>query len=134
MKVLNPEVQPKITDLAVWNDDGDVTDDFLTGTRLLITIQSVSKTTDSYNYKISDLLPFIRKAEVWTLTSSSANEYENFAKQAGWTHPYYYVDSTVLKAMIRSSPGIILMRDGVVLGKWHFNDIPSASEISRLIP
>ncbi len=133
MKVLNPEVQPKITDLAVWNDDGDFTEDFLIGTKLIIVVQSVKKTSDEYNNEISELINGARNVEVWTLTSSSSSEYEAFGNQAGWTHPYYFVDSTVLKAMIRSTPGIILIRDGVVLGKWHYNDIPSSSEISRLI-
>jgi hypothetical protein len=46
--------------------------------------------------------------------------------------PYFYADATVLKAMIRSSPGILLLKDGTVLGKWHFNDTPLAVEVRSL--
>jgi hypothetical protein len=26
--------------------------------------------------------------------------------------------------MIRSNPGLILLKDGIVLGMWHYNDFP----------
>jgi hypothetical protein len=42
---------------------------------------------------------------------------------------FYYADDTVLKAMIRANPGLMLMKDGIVLAKWHYNDFPSFREI-----
>ena len=39
---------------------------------------------------------------------------------------YYFADATVLKSMIRSDPGIMLLRKGYVIGQWHYNDIPTA--------
>ena len=40
-----------------------------------------------------------------------------------------YGDATVLKTMIRSNPGFLLMRNGTVRGKWHFNKFPKPTEI-----
>jgi uncharacterized membrane protein YphA (DoxX/SURF4 family) len=42
---------------------------------------------------------------------------------------FFYGDDIVLKTMIRANPGLILMKDGVVLGKWHYNDFPEYEEI-----
>lgn len=37
---------------------------------------------------------------------------------------FYYADDIVLKSMIRANPGVILMKDGIVLAKWNANDLP----------
>jgi len=38
----------------------------------------------------------------------------------------------VLKTMVRANPGLMLLQDGVVLDKWHYNDLPEYSEIINL--
>lgn len=40
-------------------------------------------------------------------------------------YPAYFTDGTDLKAMIRSNPGLILLKDGFVIDKWHYNDFPA---------
>ena len=42
---------------------------------------------------------------------------------------FYFGDDTVLKSMIRANPGLILLKDGIVLGKWHYNDFPDYEDI-----
>lgn len=39
-------------------------------------------------------------------------------------YEFYYADDVVLKAIIRANPGIVLMKDGIVLAKWNANDLP----------
>lgn len=41
-------------------------------------------------------------------------------------------DEKTLKTIIRSSPGYILVKDAVVMKKWHHNDRPSAEELIGL--
>lgn len=41
-------------------------------------------------------------------------------------------DSKMLKTMVRSSPGYILLKGGVIQKKWHYNDIPDIEELMRL--
>ncbi len=41
-------------------------------------------------------------------------------------------DSKMLKTMVRSSPGYILLKDGVIQQKWHYNDMPDVEELIEL--
>ena len=35
--------------------------------------------------------------------------------------------------MMRSNPGLMLLRNGVVVGKWHHNDVPPLETILSLL-
>jgi hypothetical protein len=41
----------------------------------------------------------------------------------------YFADDVMLMAMIRSNPGLVLMKNGIVLGKWHYHDIPTLDQL-----
>jgi uncharacterized membrane protein YphA (DoxX/SURF4 family) len=133
MELTNPEVQPKITDLAVWNDEGDFTDQLLTGNKLLIITHNVEKASLQSSKEISSLISRVKNAEAWVLTSSNQEIYQEYAQQANWELPFFYADATVVKTMIRSNPGIMLLQNGIVRGKWHYNDVPEISKINQLL-
>jgi hypothetical protein len=42
---------------------------------------------------------------------------------------FYQCDDIVLKTIIRSNPGVLLMKGGVVVQMWHINSLPSYDEI-----
>lgn len=41
-------------------------------------------------------------------------------------------DEKTLKTIVRSSPGYVFMKDGIILQKWHYNDIPSAEQLKEM--
>lgn len=134
MILLNPDAQPKITDYNVWNENGDFTEESLKGKKLFIVIQDVNSAGLSNIDKIRELVNSLEGSlDVWLLTSNDAATIENFRHEYQFAAPYYYVDATVIKAMIRSNPGIMLLQDGTVLGKWHHNDTPTAGVIRDLL-
>ncbi len=65
------------------------------------------------------------------LTASLEEEVNEFWKHYNAYIPTYQSDDIDLKTMVRSNPGLILMKDGVILNKWHFNDIPTPEEIKN---
>lgn len=44
---------------------------------------------------------------------------------------FYGMDPIQLKTMIRANPGMVLLRDGVIIGKWHYNDFPDVTDITE---
>ncbi len=133
MDLVNPEVQPKITDLSIWNDEGEYTEEMMTGNKLIIIIYSAEKANLDHIEEINDLANDLTTAKPWILTASGYSIFEPFRHDLQLAMPYYYADATVLKTMIRSNPGIMLLSEGTVLGKWHHNDVPTVEEINELL-
>jgi uncharacterized membrane protein YphA (DoxX/SURF4 family) len=135
MVAINPEDGPKITDFNVWNDEGDYTQEVLTGKKLLILVQSAAKANQEDFADINKLVKAAEKQGIapMAVTSSSSQEFEQFRHEVNLAAPYYYGDGTVLKTIMRSNPGILLLQDGTVKGKWHHNDTPYIEEVQELL-
>ncbi len=65
------------------------------------------------------------------LSSSLFDDINAFRIENQISLQFYNSDDIVLKTMIRANPGIILLKDGLILEKWHYNDCPSMPEIER---
>lgn len=51
----------------------------------------------------------------------------------GAEYPIYAADATLLKTIIRSNPGLILLRGGRIINKWSHNDLPKQEELTAPI-
>lgn len=134
-QVINEDaITPKITDFALWNEQGDQTQQLMQGTYLWIVTYNMAEAdveglVDTKN--LTDRLePTINPI---ILTASSDEEVNEIKALRGLNMPFYHGDATVLKTIIRSNPGLVLVKDGVILGKWHFNDVPSPVDIADLV-
>lgn len=138
MVALNPEDGPRITDFSIWNDSGDYTPQIFQGNKLLIIVQDVRKANAASFAGINSLvnqveqLPSPQVAPL-VLTASSTQDFDVFRHEVNLAVPYYFGDATVLKTMMRANPGIMLLKNGLVVGKWHHNDLPTADTIRELL-
>lgn len=135
-KVLNEAaIKPKITDYNVSTPEGDDKTDYtFQGNKLLIVMVDVDKASTKNINSIRLLTQQLEgKVDCFMLTSSSADAAERFRHENQLAVPFYFTDAVVLKTIIRSNPGIALWRDGTVLGNWHYNDTPEASDVLKLI-
>ena len=67
------------------------------------------------------------------LSGSSREETAEYPASVQGKGKAYFTDETVLKSMVRSNPGLMLLKDGVILRKWNNNDFPTIEELNRLV-
>jgi uncharacterized membrane protein YphA (DoxX/SURF4 family) len=124
----------KIKDFSIRTlDDQDVTNQILSDPRevYLLVISNFKKA----NLKHFDEINRIAEAAVskgygfYGLTSSVPEEHEVFKEKVRASYPIYMMDETVLKTMIRSNPGLILIKKGTILGKWHYKHLKNVMDI-----
>ena len=65
------------------------------------------------------------------LTANSAQDAEVFIKKNNLFSEVFYADAVPLKSMVRANPGVMLLRNGVIINKWHFHNVPSFDQLSR---
>jgi uncharacterized membrane protein YphA (DoxX/SURF4 family) len=135
MVVLNEDAKPKITDYKVWNDEGDFTESTFQGKKLFLIIKNLTDINTAALPEINKLINSVKSKgiEPIILTSGNSEEIIKFLSEHQLNIPYYYVDTVVLKTISRSNPGLWLLKDGVVKGKWHYNDTPTSEEVIDLV-
>lgn len=126
----DPGMVPKITNFAIYGDESDYTSEVLRGQKLLVVVHETEKTDiDSYAMLNSLIGALGNQVEVVAVTASSGPQFEDLRHTVQLAIPYYYSDKTLLKTMVRSNPGLVLLNNGEVMKKWHYNDIPGAGEL-----
>ena len=65
------------------------------------------------------------------LTSNSAQDAATFSDENKLVMEVFYADGIPLKSMVRANPGLLLLKNGVVINKWHFHNLPSYDELAR---
>lgn len=58
------------------------------------------------------------------LTSNSAQDAASFTARNKLFIEVFYADAVPLKSMVRANPGLMLLKNGVVIGKWSHNLLP----------
>ena len=65
----------------------------------------------------------------YCLTSSPDEEILEWQENTGAEYPFCLMDNITLKTMIRSNPGLILLKKGVVVRKWSVNSLPDEYQL-----
>ncbi len=61
------------------------------------------------------------------------NMIEEFRHEAQTPYPLFTADDILLKTMVRSNPGVIIWKDGVILKKWHISKLPDFDQIEQYL-
>ncbi|MDR2010493.1 MAG: DoxX family protein [Bacteroidales bacterium] len=81
--------------------------------------------------KINDIAAFCKSKDYgfYCLTGSGEEKIKQFANEQNTDFNYFNTDPTTLKTIIRSNPGLLLLKKGTVLDKWSHNDLPEIKDL-----
>ena len=80
-----------------------------------------------YEYAQSYDIPF------YCLTASTTKAIKRWIDLTGAEYPFCITDEAVLKTIIRSNPGLLLLKDGTIINKWSHNNLPNEAKLLRPI-
>jgi len=64
------------------------------------------------------------------VTASSDEDIAMWQDNTGAEYPFAIMDEITLKTIIRSNPGLLLLKDGTILNKWSVNNIPDEYQLN----
>ena len=134
-KVLDPGIPAKIVNLRIEDEDNELTDSLLSNPNysLMVVAFNLSKTHEEAFNQLNAIAAGADKAGVkfYTVTVNDGR-IDDFRHRNNAAYPFYYADETPLKTMIRSNPGLILLKNGVVINKWHYRHLPTFEELNQM--
>lgn len=137
-KLIQKGYTPPIHDFRIETPEGeDIKDFFLYDEKYtFIVIASNLQKTDKEGMKRAASLAVAAKAKGYNfiaLTSTSPDSFEAFKNETGANFDFFNTDEIALKTIVRSNPGLIILKKGTILRKYHFNDIPKPEELEDQI-
>lgn len=134
-KIIHEGDKPTIHDFSIVSLDGDdFTEQILNypDYYFFLVCYDLNKTNKKVFGKINDFAKLCSKENVPVIIlTASSDEIETFKKETGAEIDFYLTDQTTLKTMIRSNPGLMLLKQGTVLNMWHYNSFPSYSDVKK---
>ena len=127
--------KPVIGDFSIldWESDYDMSDDILADTGCVCmlvaeyleeaSVGRVDKINDLYDYSLEHNVSF------FAVTSSDEENIALWRKRTGAEYPVYWADNMMLRGMVRANPGVLLLNNGVIVGKWNVNHMPGAEKM-----
>lgn len=125
---------PPITDFHLATLDGDdVTWEVLEqpGYTFLVVAHDLERTNEGMLDVLNDLYDYaiVNGYAFYMLTSSSEQATREWTEHTAAAYPYLQADEILLKTMIRSNPGLIVLKDATVIGKWSAADMPRDEQL-----
>ncbi|NBC83187.1 MAG: DoxX family protein [Bacteroidetes bacterium] len=127
--------RPPIHDFSLTTLDGfDITQDVLqdSGYTFLLVAYDLKKAGKDLLESVNDLA--IKTKEdghrFVATTASPLSELEEMMESANLNYDLHLSDEITLKTIVRSNPGLLLLKEGVILNKWHFSNFPHYNQFN----
>jgi hypothetical protein len=136
-KLVKAGYQPKIKDLNIYDSQSvNYTKEILDNPyyNLIAVAWNLDKTNQKSLGDINAIaINAVENFNVRTilLTSNSAQDVTKLSKDLKLMLEVFYADAVPLKSMVRSNPGLILLKDGIVIKKWPSSALPDYNQLAK---
>jgi len=139
-KVIRPAINAKLSDFTLT--DGETREDIKNQIIMspdytfIIFAKDITTLSEKGYAAINTLINECRsqKMNYVIVTGSLKEEADTFNIKRGTDWHFYFSDVTPLKTAVRNNPGVVLLKEGYVVDKWSFRDIPALQEIISKLP
>lgn len=127
---------PPIHDFSIVqkSDGEDITAQVLSqqGYTFLLIAPHLEQADDSQLDLINQLYEYAQEHgyPFYCLTASGDQGINRWREMTGAEYPFCQTDETTLKTIIRSNPGMLLLKDGTIIRKWSHNRLPDEYQLS----
>jgi uncharacterized membrane protein YphA (DoxX/SURF4 family) len=133
-RLIRQGYHPPIHDFAFINTDGeDVTQAMLQDTSFVFLAIShdLDRASDKGLKMLRDIYDGCRQNQFnfYFATASPSERVTAYLDSLSLPFNPYAADDIMLKTVVRSNPGLVLLRNGTIIGKWHYNDLPDFGEL-----
>lgn len=133
--ILKEGYEPPVHDFIISLRGEDITDQILDhpGIFLLVAYNIEKTHAEAYGKGINDFANASQRLghPFMGLSASLDGLVEETRHELQAPFPFCSADETTLKTIIRANPGIVLLKKGVVVKKWHYNDLPTFEEVKK---
>lgn len=132
--VVDPNPPPSHNLQILDSDMSDMTENFISNPDF----QFILVVWDSKNVNtaaLNAMNKFYHRTETdghsFIAIAPTIDEGNELRKALKLDYEFYFADDVELKIMVRSNPGLLLMKDGVVLAKWSYRNFPDYDEVEK---
>jgi len=136
--LLKKGYRPLIHDFSIQTiDQKNVTDFYLQDSlfTFLVIAFDLEKSTIKKQKELNSLANWakVKGYNFIGLTSTTGAALYKYQQEEQPTYEILFTDQITLKTIIRSNPGLILLKKGTIIGKWHYNDFPTPYEAEVIL-
>lgn len=132
--VIREPQMPTIKDFAIYDSIGtaDLSDSLLAipGYMLWVATYDLENSSPQGFKAINETALAAVKAGIPVIGLTQA-KIELANQKAEGIYPFYNLDATPIKTMMRSKPGLMLTKNATVVEKWHYNDTPTFEQLQQ---
>src|SRR5690625_1250968 len=117
---------PKIQDFYVFSEEGEIADELLEEEKLLMIVSYKLELSDEKGWqavKEASEQALSNGYKIVGITSSSDRNIEEISEKYNLNFPFYAMDETASKTIIRANPGLVTLESGTVTQKAHWRDV-----------